>query len=286
NESLIINSKEYVVDRFLFDNYLLNRAKNAGTKIMLGNEFIGEKNGKIILNKFSAKTKTIIGCDGPSSLVNKHFGIIKNMNYFLGKQYVIKAKSNADAYSVYFDEFFKDFFAWKVPVSGNCVRIGVASKDMSSVNKKLEYFMNSLKIKGKILETNAGLIPLFNPFNSNFIKKNDLNVYLYGDACGLVKATTGGGIIPAFKSIDESLINIVNNNSPNLLNSKKELLVHLLCHKIMCNFKNKDYDSLIKDAKSSSIKNALEKINRDNLALLAAKIFIKNPKLLKYFKFH
>lgn len=284
NESITIKSKEYVVDRFEFDNYLLNRAKNAGAKLFLGNELKGVKNNTVILSNNSFKTKTLIGCDGPNSKVNKHFNIIKDMKYFLGKQYVMKTKNNLDSYNVYFDEKFKDFFAWSVPVTKNVSRVGIASKNMCSVNEKLDYFINSRKIKGEIIETNAGLIHVFNPLNSNYKKTKDLTVYLYGDASGLVKATTGGGIIPAFKSIDESINSIISNKKPLLFNSKKELTLHLLIHKIMCNFNNKDYDSIIKDAKSSSIKKSLESINRDNFAYLAFKIFMKNPYLIKYFK--
>ena len=206
------------------------------------------------------------------------------MKYFLGKQYVMKTKTNLDSYNVYFDEFFHDFFAWSVPAAKNISRVGVASKDMASVNEKLDYFTKSRKIKGKIIETNAGLIPLFNPFNSNYAKTDDLAVYLFGDASGMVKATTGGGIIPAFKSINESMKSIVSSKKPQLFGLKKELAFHLLAHKTMCKFKDKDYDSIINDAKSSSIKKSLEKINRDNFASLSIDIFMKNPKLLKYFK--
>jgi geranylgeranyl reductase family protein len=284
NNSLSLKSKEYVVDRHEFDNYLLKKAKDAGAKILLGNGFLGEKNGRIILEKSSFKANALIGCDGPVSAVNKRFGIIKRLEYFLGKQYVIRLNSNPDAYNVYFDKKFNDFFAWSVPVSKNVSRVGIASQDASSVNEKLEYFMKSRKIKGKIIETNAGLIPLFNPLNSNYMKNNDLSIYLFGDAAGLAKATTCGGIIPAFKSIDESMNSIISNKRPLLFNSKKELSLHLIAHKIMRNFTNKDYDSILKDAKSLGIKRELERINRDNFAMLAANILMKNPYLFKYLK--
>ncbi|MFA5303047.1 MAG: NAD(P)/FAD-dependent oxidoreductase [Candidatus Nanoarchaeia archaeon] len=284
NDSITLKSKEYVIDRFEFDTYLLKKAENAGAEIMLGNEFKGQKNGNIILSKNNFKTKNLIGCDGPASQVNKCFNIIKGMKYFLGKQYVIKIKNNPEAYNVYFDEFFHDFFAWSVPAAKNISRIGVASKDNDSINKKLKYFMDSRKIKGKIIETNAGLIPVFNPFNSNYSKTKDLNIYLFGDASGLVKATTGGGIIPAFKSINESMKSIILGKKPLLFGLKKELTFHLLAHKMMCKFKDKDYDSILNDAKSISVKKSLEKLNRDNFASLAVDIFMKNPKLIKYFK--
>jgi digeranylgeranylglycerophospholipid reductase len=284
NESLSIKSKEYVVDRFKFDNYLLKKAKNSGVKIFLNNEFKGVKKNKVILSNNTLKTKTLIGCDGPLSKVNKHFNIIKNMKYFLGKQYIIKNKTNINNYKVYFDEKFKDFFAWSVPVTKKLSRVGIASKEMNNVNNKLDYFIKSRKIKGKIIETNAGLIPLFNPFNSNYKKINDLNIYLFGDASGLVKATTGGGLIPAFKSINESMKNIILNKKLNLFESKKELLIHLFVHKIMCKFKDNDYDSILKDANSRNIKTSIENINRDNLSKLAFKIFVRNPHLIKYFK--
>jgi len=274
NESFAVNSKEYIIDRFEFDNYLLGKSEDAGAKILLGSEFLGEKNGKIIMSKESITART------------KCFGLIKRMNYFLGKQYLIRMRSSPEAYKVYFDEKFRDFFAWIVPVSKTVSRVGIASKDMPSVNEKLKYFMNSRKIKGKILETNAGLIPLFNPLNSNHVKRLGMNVYLFGDASGLVKASTGGGIIPAFNSIDKSLPEIILGRTPKLLGIKKELILHLIAHNIMGNFKDTDYDSLITDAKDSRVKSVIEKISRDNFGLMALKLFLKKPGLVKYFKLY
>lgn len=283
NESATINSHEYVVDRFKFDNYLLKKAKEAKAKIFLNNEFKGFKKNKLIFSKKSFKSKKIIGCDGPNSAVNKEFKINKNLNFFLGKQFVIKSKFfEKNSYETYFEEEFNDFFAWKVPISKKIVRIGVASTNMKSVNDKLDFLIKSKKIKGKIIEINAGLIPIFNPFNSNYKKINNLSVYLLGDAGGIVKATTGGGIIPSFKSINDSLNSIIKNKPINLLKTKAELITHLLIHNKISKFNDKKYDELIKELKKNEIKKIISSINRDNALKLGFKTISKNPNLIRF----
>ena len=280
NEKLSIKSKEYVVNRYKFDNYFLKRSKDAGAKVFLGEEFINCKADKLFFSNKTVTSRVVIGCDGPSSKVNKAFGIIKNMKYLLGKQFVIKNKCDANSYDVFFDEKLKDFFAWMVPASPNLVRVGVASEDNSSVNEKLAYFLESRKIKGEIVETNAGLIPIFNPFHSNYFKSDEITAYLFGDAAGFVKASTGGGIIPSFKAIDESIKSVVSEKKPMLTNSKKELMIHLWAHNLMKKFVDKDYDSILRQLSDKKILNIIENINRDNFSLMAAKILLNKPGLL------
>jgi flavin-dependent dehydrogenase len=284
NNSIIIKSKEYIVDRFKFDNYLLDEAENEGAIVSLGNEFLGCKDGKIILSKGAIKSKAIIGCDGPLSRVNDSFGIIKSRKYFLGKQYVLKLKSDDDIYRTYFGEEFEDFFAWQVPVSKSISRVGIASMNHKSVNSKLNYFLRSKKINGKIIETNAGLIPLFNPIDKCYVHDKSMHAYLFGDASGLVKATTGGGIIPAFKAIDESFNDVINLKAPKVSSIKKELLLHLLVHNILEKYSDKDYDSLLSDCADKKIKGIIEGINRDNMSKMAVKLFFAKPSLIKHFK--
>jgi flavin-dependent dehydrogenase len=281
---LTLKSKEYVVDRQEFDNYLLNEAKNAGAKVSLCNEFLGCKNGKIILSQGAIKSKAIIGCDGPLSEVNKHFGIIKSRKYLLGKQYVMKIKSNEDIYSTYFGENFGDFFAWQVPLSKTISRVGVASANHLSVNSKLSNFLKEKKINGKIIEANAGLIPLFNPLDKCHLRDKYMDAYLFGDASGLVKATTGGGIIPAFKAIDEAFREVINLKPPRLTNIKKELFLHLLIHNILKNYSDNDYDSLLGDFSDKKAKSIIESINRDNMSKMAVKLFFSKPSIIRHFK--
>ncbi|MDD5499363.1 MAG: NAD(P)/FAD-dependent oxidoreductase [Candidatus Nanoarchaeia archaeon] len=286
NNELVIKSKEYVVDREKFDNYFLDRAKNAGAKVFLGQEFVNCKENKIIFSNNSINSARIIGCDGPLSRVNKVFGIIKKMKYLLGKQFVIKTKAKSDEYKAYFDEEFRDFFAWQVPVSKDLSRVGIASENHSSVNEKLNFFIKSRKIKGKIRGINAGLIPLFNPFASNYFKSRKISAYLFGDAAGFVKASTGGGIIPSFKAIDESLKSIINGKKPFLFNSKKELCAHLLAHNAMKKFNDNDYDSIIGSLKTKKSVKILQEISRDDFIRMGAKLLINNPWILRHFRIH
>lgn len=286
-----INSEEFVVDRSKFDKYLAKQAKKSGVKYFLNscfNNYQINADGtlKLRINKKKyIDTKRVIGCDGPLSTVNRIFKLNKDNKNFFAKQFVIKTKEKIDSksYNAYFGDEYKDFFGWSVACSKNCLRIGVGSSNFNIVNKRLNNFKK--KFKGKIIETNAGLIPIYNSNRILFKKIKNSSVYLIGDAASIVKASSGGGVVLSFEMIDECYKKIIQNKKLTFPKVRFELATHLIIHKLISKLNDEEYEEIFNELNEKKIKKIISKINRDNVNKLLFNLILKNPKLLKYLKF-
>ena len=119
------------------------------------------------------------------------------------------------------DDIAPGFFAWAIP-SGNTTRIGnwtlphkLAGKSCEDL---LETLMNSPKWKQRF--TNCKEIGRYcGPVPSGLIHKPVINrVAVFGDAAGLCKPTTGGGIGKGFDQVDlmlPKLVEVITTNDFN-----------------------------------------------------------------------
>lgn len=278
--------KNYVVCRKKFDNYLANKAKKKGVQYYLNHSFSSYKkeNNKIV-SKINNKNKQIyskvdilIGADGPLSQVSKTSNLFQNRKYVIGTQ--IEAQSINEGVVEFYP--YIGCYAWIVPVNNKTIRIGVVSYKKSK--KLFDKFVKEVIGKSEIIENQSGIIPIFDAR----VKLQKDNVYIIGDAAGMVKATTGGGINQSLKAAEILADCIENNRNYNLEIKKKlfpNLYVHLISHKIMQKFSNKDWNYLIKAFKEPKLKKILEKESRDNIVRMLMKIVIKKPGLLKFVKY-
>jgi len=111
------------------------------------------------------------------------------------------------------------FFAWAIP-SGETTRIGTWTKsgllpsDISCENL-LENLQSDDKWRGRFSDCKE-IGRYCGPIPSGIVKKPLIErVALFGDAAGLCKPTTGGGIGPGFRQVDllvPHLSNALNNN--------------------------------------------------------------------------
>ena len=190
-KSIYIDLKKVnmVLDRAKFDQYLFEKAKDAGAKIHLGERFLGyKKEGKEYLLKTSKgryATDMIVGCDGPKSQVARSAGIYGNRKFIWGWQ----ARCRFPKLEEGTTEIRLDLgeFSWIVPENSKIARVGV----LGIKNQKLLSDYKRLLGASKIIEDQSGIIPLYNPKQK--LRKDD--VFLLGDAATQVKATTYGGII-------------------------------------------------------------------------------------------
>ncbi|MBW2990258.1 NAD(P)/FAD-dependent oxidoreductase [Candidatus Woesearchaeota archaeon] len=279
---LKLEKPDLVINRTRFDNYFYRKAKKQGVKFVFNHRFIAVKrNNALIKDLKSGKIKKIkfsylIGADGPRSEVAKSTGITRKRKYFVGLQTIVKKKNSniIDFYPL------KHGFAWAVPENKSKLRVGVAlSTNPQGCNKILKKLLR--KYKGKVIERQGGLIPIFNPMAG--IRKN--NIFLTGDSAGFVKATTGGGLVQGLKSA-EILAHTINNNlsyeAGIYLHLFPSLLLHLKTRNIMDSFSAKDWNQLIKELNTKESKKALQKVNRDKLFQLLFKVAINKPELIKH----
>jgi flavin-dependent dehydrogenase len=170
------SKKFLVIDRSQLDNLVAELARKAGAKIFLNYE----------ISSFPKGFDKIIGCDGAFSQVRKKLKL-KDPQFYLGIQgFTLSSKENLNQ-KINFVETWptKSGFLWKIP-RGNEIEYGIFEKPKEA-EKIFENFLESKKIH--LEKINSAIIPqgLVIPRNSK--------VTLCGDAMGLTKPWSGGGVI-------------------------------------------------------------------------------------------
>jgi flavin-dependent dehydrogenase len=164
-----------------------------------------------------------------------------------------------------------------VPESDRIIRVGVMKR-----KNVLEPFKEFVKqFKGKVLEIQGGLIPVYDPTQ----KTEKTHTFLVGDAATQVKPSTGGGIIPGIKAGNILADTLTTNKSYEQEWKKtlgRELWLHLKIRQALDKFTHNDWNNLIKDCREQNMRNILETIDRDQVRTMIKKIIITKPAMLKY----
>jgi digeranylgeranylglycerophospholipid reductase len=286
-KKITIKSKEYIINRQLFDSYLAKKAEDAGAVIHTNSRFVKMKknNGKksiTIRNRKEnttneVKTDILIGADGANSTVAKILNPDRKRDYCIGIQARVQGKFNPDTYTVYFNNNISPgFFAWIVPESLTTARVG-----LKGTNTNFDTFLN--KHKFTKIEMQAGPIPVYNQYYRTERNK----VFLVGDAATQVKATTAGGIIPGMKSA-QCLAAAISNNDSYTKRWKKEigrdLWLHSQIRRVLNKFSNTDWNSFISLMEQDKVKTILEQHDREQPWKLM-KALVKEPRLLQFMRY-
>jgi geranylgeranyl reductase family protein len=276
--------KEFVIDRAKFDSELARQAMAGSVRLTLGARFVGIKDGRVLLKQrgkiIRKRADILIGADGPLSSVAKAAGLWRGRKFYFGQQARVKGKFDKSKFTTYLGKVAPDFFGWVVPESRAVARIGLASKE-----KARELFDRFVKgVGGKIIDRQAGLIPIYSPFQQIETDFSGMRVFLIGDAAGFVKATTGGGIISGLRSakILAECIAKGKNYPAAARKLRMDLLAHLLLRKTMNNLSEKDYIILVKLTGSNRVKKVLAEATREQPIALGIKLAIAEPRLLKF----
>ncbi len=274
-----LKRKNYIIDREKFDKYICKKAIQEGANLYLNHRFVDFKNNKIILEgRKPKKTNILVGADGPISRVAKVSGLLKNRKFVIGLQARIKSNYTKDTVEFYLE---KGYFGWIVPESDKIARIGVVAK--RNVKEKFENFLKRINKTNNVIDYQSGLIPIYNPLAKT---KKD-NIYIIGDAAGMVKPTTYGGIVQGLMAAQELSKAILKNRNYESLWKKrigKELNYGLLIRRVMDKFSNKDYDEMFALLTDKSVKKIIETFDRDYPSKIIFKLLLKQPKLLKYIR--
>jgi len=267
NTQALVKKKEFILDRSALDQYLAKKAQDQGVQLYLNHRFIAQNNSYLIFknkekNKNIKKTITI-GSDGPLSPTAKAFNFPNQNQFYYGFQARIRGNFDPRTTKVSFgNKVAPGFFSWLVPESTETARIGLATHQKTNL-----YFNRLIKEhKNKIINLQAGLIPVYNPQ----IKTQHLYTYLIGDAATQVKATTGGGLIPGFKAA-QALSQAVHEKKDYPKTWKKtvgkKLKKHLQIREVLNQFSDKNYDCLIRALKNKKINRILQKMDREQPSL-------------------
>jgi geranylgeranyl reductase family protein len=201
------------VDRKVFDNYLLERAKGIGTKVIEGEavKSVDFSKCEIITsngNKFSSNF--IIGADGVNSAVRREFinkGLIdkKKWRYDMatGLECYVNRKDLKDDWfdhPVLYFGFINCGYAWMFPNKDRLVLGlgGLNRKNKGNFNDSLKRFTIALKINPNLTYSMKGHPIPFGNFKITPVYKD--NIFLIGDAGGFVDPLFGEGIYYAFET--------------------------------------------------------------------------------------
>ncbi len=276
-----IGKGDYILDRCKFDRYLGEMAESAGAEILfkhrLNSATIENEKVKCNTNKGVIEDEILVGADGPYSRVGNSFNMLNGRKYKTAIQYRVKGNFEDEVYKIYLGY---GEFGWVVPENKNSARVGIVGEgNLNLIFKKL---LKVIKIN-KILENQTGMIPLFN-FNTPLSYKN---VYLIGDAAGLVKGSTHGGIVYGLNA-GKILAKVIKEggNYDKEVKKKigKELWISLKIRQMMSYFKDGDYEYLMRLFKQEKVLELMQKYNRDFPSKFLVKLLLTEPRFLKFLK--
>ena len=152
-------------------------------------QFFQGEGGKIILGRevnnlaeVRSRFRWIIGCDGALSKVRRMMDL-KEPCFYLGLQTIVEKRDfshNAETWPI------ESGFFWKIP-QGDSVNFGVLGAPVGLVERFRDFCSKQgIKVNNNI---ESALIP------QGLILSKKENIFLCGDASGLTKPWSGGGII-------------------------------------------------------------------------------------------
>jgi len=188
--------KTIVMDRDSFDKDVSAMAISSGADLKINARVIAVKKDSEGIDvtyrengeRKNARSHIIIGADGINSRVRKE--LFQERPGRIVSAYQVDSAhrmEDQDSVEVYLgSEYSSGFFGWTAP-SGNITRIGVASYRSAAIKHFLR--LNSRFPPNKIIGINGGSIPI-----SHVKRTYSDNAILVGDAAGIVKPLSGGGI--------------------------------------------------------------------------------------------
>ncbi len=221
--------RTYVVCRKLFDEAVVKQSMISGATLWLNskptNAVVNQNYVSLRINKngkdIELTTKLLIGCDGAHSWTRRYFKMGRPKELMIGFQTEVVGyqfrKRWLEMYSG--SEIAPGFFAWVIPSGNDSCRIGLWSTAERLDGKSIEECYHNLLNHPLWKERFADIketARYCGPVPSGMVRKAYKNrVLLIGDAAGMAKPTTGGGIGPGFEQIngivDKLSVAIVEN---------------------------------------------------------------------------
>jgi flavin-dependent dehydrogenase len=169
--NVLFSQRFLVMSHAKLDMLTASAAEREGVVIELGKEVCEVPQG----------FDRVIGCDGPNSIIRRKLGLSEPFQR-LGIMGFVQKEDNSDFVETWPIE---KGFIWKIP-RGKEIEYGAIGK----INKVKESFEDFLKERNISLERmESALVP------QGFIIPNNKKVTLCGDAAGLCKPWSGGGVV-------------------------------------------------------------------------------------------
>ncbi len=196
---LNFSPKHLVLNRSKVISILLDLNKKSGAKLFFG------QNIKELPRGFDR----IIGCDGALSITRKLLKL-PDPKMKMGIQFFLEKENHSQVTETFLTQ---SGFCWQIP-RGKETECGVLG-ELNSAKREMESVF-----KGEPEELSAALVPQphFSLFDSGLVIPETDNITLCGDAMGLTKPWSGGGLVWGLYAAD-----ILVKTFPNFKDYKKEV---------------------------------------------------------------
>ncbi|MFX1519337.1 MAG: geranylgeranyl reductase family protein [Promethearchaeota archaeon] len=196
-DTILTESKGFIIHRDLFDKYLGDKARNTDARIFTETEALTVYRSKVKIRQAhyeqTITPRVIVDASGPNSVIGKALGI-RNTSYIFANQFLMPLKEERDFTEVYFRKYIPGGYGWVFPKVNVC-NVGVGVNPVLGVTPRvaLKEFIKELVARSIItdckLKTFAGMIPTGGLLSLHFE-----NVLLVGDAGGQCHPITGAGV--------------------------------------------------------------------------------------------
>lgn len=291
--------KTIVMDRDSFDKDAAGMAIGSGTDLRINSRVVKVRNYEDHVmvvyredgNLKEAKAMAVVGADGVNSRVRRELFDSRPSRmvtaYQVDSAYTMEDQDSVDVYLG--SESSVGFFGWATP-SGRITRIGVGSYKSAAL--KHFFRINRRFKKDRIVGINGGAIPI------SYLKRTYADrTLLVGDAAGIVKPLTGGGIftgIVAAKHASQALTEAYEHENFNskFLSRYEKYWKSELGRELYLDGLIQKYFTSLSDSALDSIYSILSKpqnislINRmgdiDFPSKVVAGMILRNPSLVKH----
>lgn len=194
-----------VVDRSKFDAWLAAEAEGRGAEIQIGAKVrkvqIDSKSCTITVEGRTQEltSSVVVNAEGLRGVIAKQIGlpVVPRSSKYPAYQFEM---SGVDVDESVVEMFYgrrlaPGFFAWIIPLGDGRARIGLASRDRSKVRLEAGLKGHTIiqsRVKSATIERGFGGVVLVGMPVSRFSRARAIGV---GDSIGMVKSTTGGGVI-------------------------------------------------------------------------------------------
>jgi geranylgeranyl reductase family protein len=293
----------FVIDRRRFDSWLAQKATSQGAEIVtdcrvleIGKQREGLRTVQTKVEEYQVLITVI--AEGAPSVLTKKVGLstVSKGSKYPAYQYEFKGVDvDEDLVEMFYGRgLAPGFFAWIIPLGEGGARVGLASKNKSKIRLDAavkNHPVISKRLKGgKIERGMGGTVLVGRPIS----KLSTDGAIVVGDAAGMVKATTGGGVIigglaaleagsvanHALQEGDVSRKSLSRYDSRCRSLFLRELETMHLAQKALSSLSDKGLDSIIKDAHELGLLSIVRKEGDMDMQGRVIRRLISDPRML------